>query len=123
MTGKFSTSTNSTGPLHSVNPTALNKRPDILFTNERVVTILKTKNFGLLAYIEVGALCVGKIVQSHRERNYQRGDEKGYFLFGASTVIVLGEQNKWLPDSDLLENSKSQRESLVRLGEKVGLAT
>ncbi len=108
------------GKLHSVNPVALEARSDIFATNERRVTILETQNFGSLAYIEVGALCVGKIVQTDLSREYfRRGDEKGYFLFGGSTVIVLGQPGHWIPDRDLLEQTQMGREVLVRLGESV----
>ncbi len=109
-----------TGPLHSVNPLALKQRSDVLFTNERQVSILQTKHFGLLAYIEVGAMCVGKIVQSFSGNSFKRGQEKGYFLFGGSTVIVVGEPNRWAPDSDLLAMTKNGYETALLLGEQVG---
>ena len=52
----------------------------IFIKNERRVSILETESFGKLAYIEVGATCVGKIVQSFSEDNpFKKGDEKGYF--------------------------------------------
>jgi phosphatidylserine decarboxylase len=109
------------GSLHSVNPLALKRKPDLFLTNERHVSLLQTENFGTLAYVEVGALFVGKIVQTHPlERKFQRGEEKGYFLFGGSTVIVYGEPGKWEPSQDLLENSGKGIETLVRLGEPVG---
>ena len=111
------------GKLHSVNPIALAVKGDILFTNERIVSILETENFGKLAYIEVGALCVGKIVQSHTDKNFKRGDEKGYFLFGGSTVILLGEPGKWKPAADLIEQSAQGREALVKLGEPIATKT
>jgi phosphatidylserine decarboxylase len=108
------------GKLHSVNPLALRYKGEILATNERHVSILETKNFGRLAYVEVGALCVGKIIQTHTGNPaFRRGDEKGYFLFGASTVIVFGEPGRWKPDADLLEQTSKQRETLIRLGEPV----
>jgi phosphatidylserine decarboxylase len=109
------------GQLHSVNPMALRASDEVFIRNERQVSILETKNFGKLAYIEVGALCVGKIVQSWDagQKDFKRGDEKGYFLFGGSTVIVLGEPGAWQPDADLLENTRQGRECLVRLGEPV----
>jgi len=76
------------GNLHSVNPLALKYRQDIFIKNERRVSILETEHFGKLAYIEVGATCVGKIVQSFDESQpFKKGDEKGYFLFGGSTVV------------------------------------
>lgn len=110
------------GSLHSVNPLALEYKSDILISNERHVSFLETENFGTLAYVEVGALCVGKIVQSHIGPLFKRGDEKGYFLFGGSTVIVLGQPGRWKPSADLIEQTLQGRECLVRLGESVGQA-
>jgi phosphatidylserine decarboxylase len=107
------------GKYHSVNPVALKERPDIFSTNERHVTIIETENFGRLAYIEVGAMCVGKIVQSYPDINFKRGDEKGYFLFGGSTVIVIGEKGKWSPDKDILDHTNEGIETYLQLGESV----
>ena len=107
------------GLYHSVNPLALKSKQDILITNERHVTILETENFGKLAYIEVGAICVGKIIQSKpldKGRAFARGEEKGYFLFGGSTVIVIGEKGKWKPSADILENTKKGMETYLHLG-------
>ncbi len=112
------------GNYHSVNPLALKSKGDILITNERNVTILETENFGKLAYIEVGATCVGKIIQSKpltKGGKFSRGEEKGYFLFGGSTVIVIGEKGKWLPSSDILANTKAGLETYVHLGMSVAL--
>jgi len=108
------------GKLHSVNPLALQHRNDILVINERHVTLLDTENFGQLAYVEVGALCVGKIVQTHSlEGAFARGEEKGYFLFGASTVIVMGQRGAWRPAADLLERTAQGQEVFVKLGDAV----
>ena len=107
------------GLYHSVNPLALKAKSDILITNERHVTILETKNFGKLAYIEVGAICVGKIIQSNplsKNASFQRGDEKGYFLFGGSTVIVIGEKGKWQPSQDILDYTIKGIETYLHLG-------
>ena len=107
------------GLLHSVNPLALTKRPNIFATNYREVTILESENFGLLAYIEVGAMGVGKIVQSASKDNFSRGEEKGYFLFGGSSVILLGTKGAWSPTEDILDNTAQGRETFVRLGDIV----
>jgi phosphatidylserine decarboxylase len=120
--GQYETHYRVAGRLHSVNPLALRFRGDIFATNERQVSILVTKNFGTLAYIEVGALCVGLIVQTHPTQGaFKKGAEKGYFLFGASTVIVLGEKGKWKPSADILEQTHEGRETLVRLGSEVAV--
>lgn len=111
------------GPLHSVNPFVLSVQGNVLCTNERRVSVLQTEHFGLLAYIEVGALCVGKIVQTYPEQSkFSRGEEKGYFMFGGSTVILLGQPGAWEPDADLLEQTGAKRECFVRLGERIGMA-
>lgn len=111
------------GRLHSVNPLALRAKSDVFVTNERHVSILDTESFGRLAFVEVGALFVGRIVQTHSsDAPFERGDEKGYFLFGGSTVIVMGEKGRWRPDADLLEQTAKGRETLVRLGDRVGCA-
>ncbi len=110
------------GKLHSVNPLALRAKPDIFATNERVVTILETENFGKLAYVEVGATMVGKIIQSGSLKDFKRGDEKGYFLFGGSTVIVHGEKGKWAPTDLMIQNTKNKIETYVHLGTTVARA-
>jgi phosphatidylserine decarboxylase len=108
------------GRLHSVNPVALEARPRTFLDNERHVSILECDALGLLAFIEVGALGVGKIVQSREASGrFVRGEEKGYFLFGGSTVIVVGEPGRWKPDADLLESTRSGMETLIRLGEGI----
>ncbi len=109
------------GALHSVNPMALRFRPSLFLENVRRVSILQTECFGKLAYIEVGATCVGRIVQSHDEmKEFKRGDEKGYFLFGGSTVILIGEKGAWKPAQDIIENTAQNREVYIRLGDQIG---
>ncbi|MCO4754589.1 MAG: phosphatidylserine decarboxylase [Bacteriovoracaceae bacterium] len=110
------------GEYHSVNPLALKFKSDIFMANERRVSIIETENFGKLAYVEVGAVCVGKIVQTHSEdKPFKRGDEKGYFLFGGSTVILMGEKGRWKPSDDIIKNTKEGRETYVHLGDEIGL--
>lgn len=109
------------GAYDSVNPLALQYKNQIFIKNERYVSILQTENFGRIAYIEVGAICVGKIVQSHHwNKPFIRGEEKGYFLFGGSTVIVLGEKGLWRPSHDICENTKNGIETYLHLGQEVG---
>jgi len=105
--------------LISVNPIALKVKPETFIRNERHVTIMQTENFGKLAYIEVGAICVGKIVQSHSMTigsKFKKGQEKGYFLFGGSTVIVLGEKEKIKFNKDFVSRSKEGIETYYQLG-------
>jgi phosphatidylserine decarboxylase len=116
------------GLLHSVNPAALSVEPAVFLQNERQVCIMKNDTFGNVAMIEVGALGVGKIVQSYAESNYvgssfEKGDEKGYFLFGGSTVIWVLKKNTFELAHDLATNSTSNEEIIetwIPLGDKLG---
>lgn len=110
------------GAFDSVNPMAIKYKNQIFIKNERHVTILQTENFGRLAYIEVGAICVGKIVQSHSwNKPFMRGEEKGYFLFGGSTVILLGEKGLWKPSADISKNTAKGIETYLQLGQEVAV--
>lgn len=109
------------GALHSVSPIALKTKPDILMTNERRVALLDTRSLGRLAYVEVGAMSVGKIVQSHAENTpFRRGEEKGHFLFGGSTVVLLAEPGRWQLDAATLERSRNGVETFFPLGACLG---
>lgn len=114
--GKILDSFRIPGAFHSVSPLALKHEPQVFCVNERQVTILETENFGKIAYIEVGALCVGRIVQTYRSSTFKRGEKKGHFLFGGSTVIILGEKGAWRPADDILYYSSLKLETLLRLG-------
>ncbi len=71
--------------------------------------------------MEIGALLVGGIVQTYQAGSQvARGDEKGYFKFGGSTVIFFFEKGRVSFDADLVANSEKGLETLVRMGEKIG---
>ena len=109
--------------LWTVNWHALLNQPDILFVNERQSNILDTRNFGRLGFVEVGALSVGRIVQVHPlDAPFGRGEEKSFFRFGGSAIVVFGEPGNWRPSADLLAHTKDGVETFVRLGEIVGAA-
>ncbi len=118
-TGAVSNPQRVSGKLHSVNPLSLSVHTRAFVENERQVTIQDSKEFGKLAYVEVGAMCVGRIVQTFNPSvEAQKGQEKGFFEFGGSTVILLCT-SKLNPSSDLIENSKNGLETLVELGNVV----
>ena len=101
---------------------ALLHQPDILFRNERQINILDTRNFGRIAFVEVGAMSVGRIVQMHPlDTPYLRGDEKSVFRFGGSAVVVFGEPGLWRPSDDILARTQDGVETLVRLGEPIAV--
>ncbi len=103
------------GRLHTVSSSSSNYK--IYKENEREYSILQTKNYGSIIYMEVGALLVGKII-NYDKSTFKRGEEKGYFLPGGSTVIIIVKNIK--VDKDILENSKKNIETIVHVGERVG---
>nr|VFJ66352.1 MAG: phosphatidylserine decarboxylase [Candidatus Kentron sp. FM]VFJ67964.1 MAG: phosphatidylserine decarboxylase [Candidatus Kentron sp. FM]VFK10308.1 MAG: phosphatidylserine decarboxylase [Candidatus Kentron sp. FM] len=108
------------GKLHSVDPIAIGQKPDILWTNKRDITILETENFGKIAYIEVGALTVGKIYQCNKTgEHFSRGQKKGYFSFGGSTVMVIGQNGIWSPCDEIIEHTKMGIECSALLGQAI----
>ncbi len=105
------------GYFHSVNPIVYDKY-EVFKENARECTLLKTNNFEKLLYVEVGALLVGKI-NNYNIKKFNKGDEKGYFMFGGSTVIILVKKDIIKVDSKILKNSKLGYESYVKFGEKI----
>ena len=71
----------------------------------------------------VGALLVGKII-NHKETPCQiaKLQEKGYFAYGGSTVILLLRQGAMRIDEDIRTYSARGIETKVSLGEKIGAA-
>ncbi len=107
------------GDLYSVNPIALRQMIDIFFINKREYVIISTEQFGKVIMAEVGATMVGSIVQTYNSNAVTKGEEKGYFKFGGSTVVLLFEEDKIHIDDDLLINTASGLETEVKMGEKI----
>lgn len=109
------------GVLHTVNPIAGSL--GVYRRNARRYTVLHTAHFGDMVQMEVGALLVGKI-RNHRETPgvFEKLDEKGYFEYGGSTVILLCKPGAVQVDDDILKNSAEGIETLVQIGERIGEA-
>jgi phosphatidylserine decarboxylase len=110
------------GKYHSVNPVALKVRPDLYVENTRQITTLESDLFGSFRYLEVGAFGVGSIIQYTGPGTHDKLAEKGCFKFGGSTVILIFDNAKLKWSSDLLQNSASGHETLIRMGETVAAA-
>ena len=106
------------GKLHTVNPIALDNC-NIYARNCREYTVMQTENFGQVIQVEVGAMCVGKIKNWHQEHSFSRGEEKGMFEFGGSTVVLLVKKDMVRVDEDILSNSAEGIETVVKIGEKI----
>ncbi len=112
------------GSLFSVNPLALRKNLQILTENKRVITPFHTEAFGTLLIVEIGATHVGTIHQTYTPGlSYAKGDEKGYFSFGGSCLILLFEPGRIQIESDLLTYSAHGIEVRGLLGQPLGVAT
>lgn len=110
------------GPLYSVNPIALRKSLSYITENKRYITELESELFGTIAYIEIGATNVGTVIQTHNKKSALKGEEKGFFAFGGSCVVLLFEQNSIMLDRDLIENSENKIETLGKFGQSLGRA-
>lgn len=107
------------GTLHTVNPVANDCLP-IYKENSREYTLLHSDQFGEVLQMEVGALMVGKIVNHKASCPVCRGEEKGYFEFGGSTIILLLQKDAVKLREDLLPNTEKGYETQVRLGDAIG---
>lgn len=112
------------GWLYSVNPIALKKDIEIFTQNKRAITALETTAFGKVLYIEVGATNVGSIHQTYTPHEPQaKGMEKGYFSFGASTLVLLFPAGSIQLDADLLGLAGTQGlEIKCLMGQSMGHA-
>lgn len=110
------------GVFHTVNPIAGEAEP-IYKKNAREYCVIRTDNFGTILMMEVGAMLVGKI--ENRELSSAavcRGQEKGNFAFGGSTILIMSQPGRVVPDQTILKNSMAKVETKVRMGERVGTA-
>lgn len=112
------------GFYRSVHPLSLRRMKAVFTENQREACALKTRNFGEVIHIDVGATGVGRIVQRlPRGGAVRRGEEKGYFEFGGSTVILLLGPGAATIDEDIATHSARGIETIVRYGEKIGRRT
>lgn len=116
------------GKLHCVRPVALRKVP-VFVQNSREYQALAAEGFGTMVQMEIGALLVGKIRNEGGRlpgEEAKPGEEKGYFEFGGSTILILlpehavrfteGFREKYF------EYQSKGAEIPVRMGEVLGMA-
>lgn len=108
------------GKLHTVQPIALRNVP-VFVENSREYTILHTDHFDDVVQMEVGAMLVGRIRNLHKEAPIQRGQEKGYFEYGGSTIILLLKQGVTSFPQSFYEQTKQGKEIPVKQGQRLNL--
>ena len=104
------------GRLHTVS--SFSNKYKVFAQNDRIVNHLQTENFGRIIQIELGAMLVGRI-KNHDIEMFKKGEEKGYFDFGGSTIVILAD-DKIKIDQDILEQSRKGIETKVNYGERIG---
>ena len=120
VSGKQSKNYHIDGTFHTVNPIANDYLP-IYKENTREYIVIRSKEFGDVLQMEVGALLVGKISNHKQSTVVTRGEEKGFFEYGGSTIVVLTQKGRVTPRSDLLTNSKNGYETKVLQAHPLGI--
>ena len=108
--------------LHSVHPIALAGGAPA-FENLRYVSTLASERFGEILLVEVGALLVGRVAQDYAPGPVTRGQEKGYFEFGGSTVVLVTPPGAAAIDRDLCDATREGLETFVKMGTGIASAT
>jgi len=121
ISGKITKSQKIQGSYYSVSPTAIKKMVELFCLNKREYTLITTENFGDVLMSEIGATMVGSIISTYDQIDIKKGQEKGYFKFGGSSIILLFEKNKILIDEDILENTQKRLETQVFWGERIAI--
>lgn len=109
------------GRLHAGGPYARHRLVPFFTENHRMVTPFASDHFGTLLLVEVGALTVGSIRQRFEPgTKVGRGDPKGFFELGGSTLVLLFQEGTIVLDPDLLRMTAGGIETHLRLGEALG---
>lgn len=108
------------GRLHTVRPIAQEAVP-VFTENAREYTVINSPVFGKVIQMEVGALFVGKIRNYLEAAAVRRGDEKGCFLYGGSTVIVLLKKGAVQLPEWACSAAAHGCEIPVKMGEMIGI--
>jgi phosphatidylserine decarboxylase len=85
--------------------------------NKREVEYWHTA-FGDIIHMEIGAMLVGHI-HNYRKRSFKKGDEKGYFSYGGSSIVEIVGKDIEI-DGDILKNSERGFETKIKIGERIG---
>lgn len=109
------------GSLFSVSPIALCRKVGYLWANKRVLTVIDSERFGRVAFVAIGATCVGRIHMTRSKgAQVERGEELGFFAFGGSCVATVFEKARVTLERDLVEWSAQETEVYAKMGGRLG---
>lgn len=107
------------GVLHSVQPIC-HERENVFIQNTREYAIVNNATIGSVLQMEIGALLVGKI--SNHDCSDNRvvcaGQEKGFFEYGGSSIVILIRGKIELPD-EIIFRDLGLDEIPVAIGERI----
>lgn len=115
--GKLLSAKHIKGKLHTVS--SISEKYKVFIQNDRIVNFYELQHFSNMIQIEVGAMLVGRI-KNHNITDFKKGEEKGYFELGGSTIILLTQKNIKI-DEDIVAQSKEGTETKVSYGERIGV--
>jgi len=119
--GRLSELRSINGPLYSVSPIALRRNVGFLWENKRELAVIDTEDIGRVAFVAIGATCVGRIRMTRSPGDsIVKGEELGYFAFGGSCVATIFERNAVSLEGDLLEHSARELEVYAKMGDRLG---
>lgn len=109
------------GEYYTVNPMAIRSALDVYGENIRVLVPIDSDAHGKVMVVCVGAMMVGSTIITRKAgERVSRAEELGYFKFGGSTILLLFEPGVMKFDDDMVDNSKSALETLIRVGMSIG---
>ena len=109
------------GAYYSVHPMAAVRVAELYCKNKRRVVHLQTAHFGRVVLVEVGATMVAGIHNPFAVGDVvHRGQDGGYFEPGGSMLLLLFAPGTVQICQDILLQSKSGRETMVSVGERIG---
>ena len=125
VSGRITSVTHISGTYWSVSSDAARSENDA-FLNKRVVVVISA-SFGDVAFVAVGATCVGSVLIRNSEDiefkvgdNVTIGDQLGIMQFGGSTVVLYLPPNIASMDAALLQRSQLPVETQVLTNEQIG---
>jgi len=123
VSGEIAARKTINGDLFSVSPIALAPRLSILWENKRILNIIGSREFGMCAFVEIGATNVGTIINlAEIGSRAERGAQAGYFKLGASCVATLFESSAKIDwNAELVRMSRDGIECYARANTLAGV--